>query len=145
MHLFNFSPCTFTTLSLVFFCIESSCSRFCSIATKWKGLSPVAVSFKLRKFKCKIAKRKKMKVKLLADKNIKYNRNFYCLGMIHRMFERYRTSAKVWMTSWKSCVKLITIIMSRDLGFCPLVFIPSTITLITFTIGMKKIATRKAA
>ena len=33
----------------------------------WKGLSPVAVSFKLRKFKCKIAKKKKMKVKLIAE------------------------------------------------------------------------------
>ena len=28
---------------------------------------PVAVGFKLRKFKCKIAQEKKMKVKLIAD------------------------------------------------------------------------------
>ena len=47
--------------------MELSCSRFCSIANKLKGLSPVAVNFKLRKFKCKIAKKKKMKVKLTAE------------------------------------------------------------------------------
>ena len=34
---------------------------------KWKVLSAAAVSFKLRKFKCKIAKKKKMKVKLIAE------------------------------------------------------------------------------
>merc|ERR1712083_859610 len=46
-----FSLCTRVTLSLKFFCMELSCSRLCSIANKWKGLSPVADSFKLRKFK----------------------------------------------------------------------------------------------
>ena len=38
-----------------------------SIANTLKGLSPAAVGFKLRKFKCKIAKKKKMKVKLIAE------------------------------------------------------------------------------
>ena len=35
-------------------------------------MSPVAVSFKLRKFKCKIAEKKKMKVKIIAEMNIKF-------------------------------------------------------------------------
>ena len=70
LHLFNFSSfCVFKCvlksfawedaysqrLYLFDFSLESSCSRFCSIATR-KSLSPVAVSFKLRKFKCKIEK-----------------------------------------------------------------------------------------
>ena len=41
-------------------------------------MSPVDVSFKLRKFKCEIAEKKKMKVKLTAQMNIKYNKNFDC-------------------------------------------------------------------
>ena len=34
---------------------------------------PVAVFFKLRKFKSKIADKKKMKVKLIAEIDMKYN------------------------------------------------------------------------
>ena len=45
-------------------------------------MSPVAVSFKLRKFKCNIADKKKLKVKLIAEINVKYNRNLSSLGMI---------------------------------------------------------------
>ena len=45
-------------------------------------MSPVAVSFKLRKFKCNIADKKKLKVKLIAEINVKYNRNLSNLGMI---------------------------------------------------------------
>ena len=47
--------------------MELSFSGFCSIANNLKGLSPVAANFKLRKFYCKIAKKKKMKVKLTAE------------------------------------------------------------------------------
>ena len=57
--MFDFSLCTRATLSLKFFCMELSCTRLCSIANKWKGLSLVADSFKLRKFRCKIATKKK--------------------------------------------------------------------------------------
>jgi len=46
------------------------------------GLSPVAISFKLRTSKCNIADKKKLKVKLVAEINVKYNRNLSSLGMI---------------------------------------------------------------
>ena len=55
--------------------MELSCSRFCSISKKLKGMSPVAVSFKLRKFKCKIARKQTMKVKSVAEMIMKYKRN----------------------------------------------------------------------
>ena len=86
MHLFDFSLCSLATLSLKFFSRELSWSWCCSIAIRWKGLSPVAVSLKLRKFKCKIAAKKKMKVKLISKINMKYNiilfRNLNSLGII---------------------------------------------------------------
>ena len=69
--------------------MELSCSRFCSIANSWKGLSPVAVSFRLRKFKCRIAEKKKMKVKTIAEMNIKHNKKLYLLGRIDWKFKRY--------------------------------------------------------
>ena len=43
-------------------------------------MSSVAVCFKLRK--CDIADKKKLKVKLIAEINVKYNRNLSSLGMI---------------------------------------------------------------
>ena len=52
LHLFDFSLCTLATLSLKFFCMELSWSRFCSIVTRRKGLTPAAVNFKLRNYKC---------------------------------------------------------------------------------------------
>ena len=45
-------------------------------------MSPVAVSFKLRKFKCNIADKKKLKVKLIDEINVKCNRILSSLGMI---------------------------------------------------------------
>ena len=70
-------------------------------------MSPVAVSFKLRKFKCKIAEKKKMKVKLIdrqhnvlttvsfqkliAEMNIIYNRKFYSFVRIDQKFKKYQT------------------------------------------------------
>ena len=59
-----------------------------------KGLSPVAVSFKLRKFKCNIADKKKLKVKLIPEIYVKYNRNLPSLGMIDlKLGVKKRTSS----------------------------------------------------
>ena len=44
---------------------------------------PVAVSFKLRKFICNIADKKKVKVKLIAEIYMNSNRNLYSLRMIN--------------------------------------------------------------
>ena len=46
-------------------------------------MSPVAVSFKLRQFKCKIADKKKTKVKLIAEIDMNSNRNLYSLRMFN--------------------------------------------------------------
>ena len=52
-----------------------------------------------------------MKVKLITQMNIKYNKNFDCFWRIYRMFERDWTSTKVWKTStkWKSNVITISL------------------------------------
>ena len=117
LHLFDFSLCSLATLAMSFFSRALSCSRICSITTR-QGLSSVAVSFKLRKFRCRIEKKKKMKVKLIkliAKMNMRYNRNVYCLQRIDQKFERYRTSTKVWKTSTKlkPCVITISDIFMR--------------------------------
>ena len=57
-------------------------------------MSPVAVSFKLRTFKFNIADKKKLKVKLVAEINVKYNRILSSLGMIDlKLGVKKRTSS----------------------------------------------------
>ena len=52
-------------------------------------MSSVAVSFKLRKLKCRIEKEKKMEVKLIAKIDIIHNRNVYCWRRFDQKFERH--------------------------------------------------------
>ena len=76
MRLFDFSLCSLATLAMSFLSRELSWSWFCSIATSGKGLSSVAVSFKLRTFECGIAKKKENENKInCLNEYIKYNEN----------------------------------------------------------------------